>query len=194
MQLKADPRIEKIIVTEKEIEQACTRAVEWINKTYENKNFLMVGVLKGCIPFIGKIIDRIKPDMKLDFMTVSSFQSGGITRDEENHPKIVMDLITDIKGLHVLIVEDIIDTGNSLKAIVDILKMRKPKDIKICCLLDRKCQRRVNLDPDFSGVILPQGFNVGFGLDFLGYMRNLPYVATLTDESIRLGHKIFEKK
>ena len=153
----------------------------------------MLGILKGCIPFIGKIIDRIEPDMTLDFMTVSSFRSGGLIRDE-NHPKIVMDLANDVTDLDVLIVEDIVDTGNSLKAIVDLLKMRKARDVKICCLLDRKCNRQADLKIDFSGIEVPQGFTVGFGLDYYGFMRNLPYVATLTEESIKLGPKLFEKE
>lgn len=171
-----DPRIDEILLTPEQIEIGCKQASDWINKNYKNKKFIMLGILKGCIPFIGKLIDKVKPDMTLDFMTVSSFKGQLVA---EGAPKIVMDISENVKGKHILLVEDVVDTGNTISLVMDMLKFRGAKSVKLITFINKPEKRNVKVNIDYSCYTLPDKFLVGFGLDYQGMLRNLPYVGTL---------------
>ncbi|WP_027119751.1 hypoxanthine phosphoribosyltransferase [[Mycoplasma] testudinis] len=171
-----DPRIDELLISSEEVEKGCMLAAQWINKKYKNKKFLMVGILKGCIPFIGKLISQVKPDVLLDFMTISSFK--GQTK-AVGAPKIVMDLATSVKDQHVLLVEDVVDTGNTIKLVLDMLKLRGAKSVSLMTFVDKPTKRQVDVKIDYSCYKLPDKFLVGFGLDYQGYLRNLPFIGTL---------------
>lgn len=179
-----DSRIDELLLTSEQVDKGCDLAAEWINKKFFNKEFVMIGILKGCIPFIGKLIGKIKPDMILDFMTVSSFKG---KMKAQGEPKIVMDLANDIKGQHVLLVEDVVDTGNTISIVIKMLKMRSAKSVTLVTFIDKPIKRKTKVKIDFACYTLPDKFLVGFGLDYQGKLRNLPYVGTLKKS-------IYEKK
>ncbi|QZX49167.1 hypoxanthine phosphoribosyltransferase [Mycoplasma sp. E35C] len=171
---KLNYTIKKILITNEEINEASVKAAAWINETYKDDEIVLVGILKGCIPFIGKIIDKIECETILDFMTLSSFK--GETKSQ-GIPKIVMDLAYDIKDKNVLLVEDIVDSGHTIKIVLDLLKSRGAKSVRLLTFLDKPTGRKVDIKPDYTCFTVPHGFLVGFGLDYKDKLRNLPFVA-----------------
>ncbi|WP_208964745.1 hypoxanthine phosphoribosyltransferase [Mycoplasmoides gallisepticum] len=171
---KLNYTIEKILITNEQINEAAIKAANWINQIYKDDEIILVGILKGCIPFIGKIIDKIECEMILDFMTLSSFK--GETKSQGT-PKIVMDLAYDVMDKNVLLVEDIIDSGNTIKIVLDLLKQRGAKSVRLLTFLDKPSGREVDVKADYVCFEVPHGFLVGFGLDYKDKLRNLPYVA-----------------
>jgi hypoxanthine phosphoribosyltransferase len=137
--------------------------------------------LKGGVIFLADLVRFIKAPVEIDFMEVSSYgndkQSSGVVR-------ILEDLSLSITDRHVLIVEDIVDTGLTLKYIIENLETRHPKSVKICALLDRRGRRKVDLHLDYVGFVVPDKFVIGYGLDLAQKYRNLPYIAVLDDEKI----------
>lgn len=176
---KLDKRIEKVLFTKQQIDAAIKKAGKWIDKNYKGKKPLLVGILKGVVPFFGHLVVNIKTDLTIDFMVFSSYH-GNVKATTE--PKIVMDLKNDIKGKDVIIVEDIVDTGKTLSAVVKMLKRRKPRSLKVVTLLDKKDSRTVNFKPDYNCFVVPNHYIVGFGFDYDETLRNLPYIAILKKE------------
>ncbi|MGL6125279.1 MAG: hypoxanthine phosphoribosyltransferase [Metamycoplasmataceae bacterium] len=169
-----DNRFTKILLTQEQIEKRILELSSWIDETYkDSKNLILIGLLKGSIPFLAQLIKTVKTEHTLDFMTVSSY-GGGI--QNTGNIKIIMDLITDIRDKDVLIVEDIIDSGKSLEKIKENLELRNPKSLKIITLLDKPTNRKVKIEPDISGFIVPDEFLVGFGLDVNEKLRNIPFI------------------
>ena len=167
-----DERFIKILFTQEQIEKRIIELSKWVDVTYSgSKDLILVGLLKGSIPFLAQLIKTIKMEHTLDFMTVSSY-GGGVS--STGNIKIIMDLITDIKDKDVLIVEDIIDSGKSLEKITKNLISRNPKSLKIITLLDKPTNRMTNIKPDISGFVVPDEFLAGFGLDVKEKMRNVP--------------------
>lgn len=176
---KFDNVIKKILITEKELHQGIQKAANWVNLNYENRVPILLGILKGCIPFFGSLLPKLTISCKTDFMAISSFK-GEIKAQSE--PEIILDMTENIKGEDVLIVEDIIDTARSLKKVVELLKLRGAKSVKILTLLDKKAGRAVELDADFSCFEIPNVFIVGFGLDYKEKYRNIPFIGILKEE------------
>lgn len=174
-----DPRIKEILITEEQINQRISDAANWINKEYQNKEPIMVGILKGCIPFIGKLLPQITVDLRLDFLAISSFK-GGIKAATE--PEIITDLKFEVKDQDIILVEDIVDTGRTIKKVIELLESRGAKSIKLVTLVDKKEGRKVELEADFVCWDIPLVFIVGFGLDYKEIMRNLPYIGILKEE------------
>lgn len=175
-----DPRIEKIIYTHEQIVQRCSELASWVNEAYKNsQNFIIIGLLKGSIPFLAELMKSITVDHVLDFMTVSSFD-GNMT--SSGNIKIIMDLKSDISNKDVLLVEEIIDSGKTLSKIIAHLKQRQPKSLKILTLLDKKTHRSSDIQPDQAGFDAPDYFYVGFGLDVKEKMRNLPYIGVFNQK------------
>lgn len=172
--MKIDARIKKIVYTHQQIVDKCAQLGKWVDKEYKNShNLIIIGLLKGSIPFLAELIKHITIDHILDFMTVSSFD-GNLT--SSSNIKIIMDLKADILNKDVLIVEEIIDSGNTLSKIVAHLKERHPKSLKILTLLNKKTHRVANIDADKYGFLAPDYFYAGFGLDVKEKLRNLPYI------------------
>ncbi len=169
-----DKRFVKILFTQKQIEDRIVELSTWVDETYkDSKNLILVGLLKGSIPFLAQLIKTVKIEHTLDFMTISSYKGG---TENSGNIKIIMDLITDIREKDVLIVEDIIDSGKSLEKISENLTLRGPKSLKIITLLDKPANRKVNIKANISGFTVPDEFLAGFGLDVREKMRNIPYI------------------
>lgn len=172
--------IKKILVSEEELRSISKRLGEQITKDYKGKKLLVVGVLKGSIYFLSDLSRYIDLECKLDFIQASSYGAGTTS---SGSIKIVKDISEkDLSEFDVLLVEDILDTGNTLKYIVDMLKEREPKSISIVTLLDKPARRVADISADYVGVDVPNEFVVGYGLDYNQYYRNLPYIGVLKEE------------
>ncbi len=174
-----DKRVERVLFTNKEIINGIKKAANWIDKNYKGKNPLLVGILKGVVPFFGHLVVNIKINMSIDFMAYSSYHGNVVATTK---PIIVMDLKNDIKGRDVIIIEDIVDSGRTLSAIVKMLKKRNPRSLKVLTLADKKDVRKVKFHPDYSIFDVPSKYIVGFGFDYDEQMRNLPYIGILKEE------------
>ena len=171
--------IERVLVTEEELAEAVKRLGEAITRDYQDKEILVVGILRGASLFMADVIRQIDCYLEIDFMDVSSY---GTATESSGEVKIIKDLDTSVEGKHVLIVEDIIDTGRTLQYLINLLKVRKAASIKICSSLD-KPSRRIMTDVivDYVGVKVPNEFVVGYGLDYEQKYRNLPYIGVLKE-------------
>ncbi|MGT2609739.1 hypoxanthine phosphoribosyltransferase [Streptococcus zalophi] len=171
--------IKKVLYTEEDITKKAKELGQQLTKDYDGKNPLLVGVLKGCIPFLAELIKHIDTQIELDFMVVSSYHGGTTSSGEV---KILKDVDTNIEGRDVIFIEDIIDTGRTLKYLRDMFKYRQAKSIKIATLFDKPEGREVTIDADYVCYDVPNEFIVGFGLDYRENYRNLLYVGVLKEE------------
>ena len=172
--------IEKILLTEEQIKNRIEELGKELSEEYAGKNPVIVGVLKGVVVFYADMIRQIKVPCQMDFMWISSYAG-------TNSAEMVVrkDISADIKGRHVLILEDIYDTGNSLDYTYKHLLSKEPASLKICTLLDKPERRKpgITLKPEYVGFEIPNAFVVGYGLDFNEQYRNLPYVGILKPEA-----------
>lgn len=173
--------IERILLTEQQIQAKVAELGKLLAEEYRDKNPVVVGVLKGVVIFYADMIRAMDIPCQMDFMCVSSYKGTQST----GRTQISKDLSSDICGRHVLILEDIFDTGNSLEFITNYLKTKQPASLKICTLLDKPERRRpgVTVKCDYTGFVIPNEFVVGYGLDFDEKYRNLPYVGILKPEA-----------
>lgn len=169
----------KVLITEEEIATKVKQLGKTISKDYEDKNLLLVSVLKGSVLFMADLMRAIDIHARVDFMSVSSYGSGVKT---SGVVKIVKDLDINLAGYDVLIVEDILDSGLTLQYLKEVLLQRKPNSLKIATLLDKPERRMVDLKADYACFTVPDEFVVGYGLDFAEKYRNLPYVGVLKPE------------
>ena len=172
----------KPFVTEHQIQSIISRLGEEITNHYQNtqEELIVVGLLRGSFIFMADLVRKINHPMITDFMTVSSY---GDQTESSGNVKIIMDLDQSIAGKHVLLVEDIVDTGNTFSKIIDLLRSRNPKSLKTCTLLNKPSRREVEVNIDFCGIDIPDKFVIGYGLDYAQKYRNLPYVGILSPES-----------
>lgn len=168
--------IERVIYSASAIQKREKELAAQLSDEYRGKKPVIVSVLTGAILFTVDVFDKMDIFAQLDFIDVSSY--GGGTQSS-GHVKLVHDLKNDIKGRDVLVMEDIVDTGRTLKFLVDLLKDRGANSIKVCSMLDKPEGRVVDVKADYVGFNVPNEFLVGFGLDYDGYYRNLPYVGVL---------------
>ena len=171
--------LEKVLVTREKIEEKTTELANRISKDYAGKKLMLVGVLKGGFVFLADLMRKIEIQCEVDFMMVSSYGSSTKT---SGTVKIIKDIDTDISGKDILIVEDLIDTGLTLKHLMELLKTRNPNSLKICAILDKPSRRLVNIDIAYSGIEIPDEFVVGYGLDYANKYRHLSDVCTLKPE------------
>ena len=171
--------IEKVLYSEEEIVSKTKELGEQLTKDYEGKNPLLIGVLKGSVPFMAELIKHIDTHVEIDFMVVSSYHGGTQSSGEV---KILKDVNTNIEGRDVIFIEDIIDTGRTLKYLRDMFKYRKANSVKIATLFDKPEGRVVDIEADYVCYDVPNEFIVGFGLDYAERYRNLPYVGVLKKE------------
>jgi hypoxanthine phosphoribosyltransferase len=171
--------IEKVLFTEAELKTKIKELGKQISIDYENKEIILVGVLKGSVPFMADLLREISIPCSMDFMAVSSY---GNSTKTSGVVRILKDLDFQIENKNVLIVEDIIDSGITLRYLVDYLKGRKPASINIACLLDKPDRRKVDIKIGYFGFKVPDYFLVGYGLDYAELYRNLPYVGILKQE------------
>ena len=167
----------KVLVTQEEIAEAVARLGKTLTEDYKDKEVVVVGILRGAAIFMADIIRAMDCYLTIDFMDASSY---GEALQSSGEVKIVKDLDTRVEGKDILIVEDIIDTGQTLKYIVDLLHYRKANSVKVCTLLDKKERRVNNMEADYVGLDIPNEFVVGYGLDYKQEYRNLPYIGVLS--------------
>ena len=169
----------KVFLSEEEIKNKVAQLGKQISDDYrgEDKNLILIAILKGSVVFLSDLMRNIDIDLSIDFMVVSSYGSG---TESSGNIKIVKDLDINIQNYDLLIVEDILDSGRTLSKLIDILKMRNPKSLKVCTLLD-KPERRVvkDVNVDYVGFHIPDEFVVGYGLDYAQKYRNLPYIGVV---------------
>ena len=168
--------IEKVVYSESDIDRETQRLADVLSEDYSKTVPLMVGILKGSIPFMANLVKRMTCQLEMDFMAVSSYKGGTTSTGEV---ELIKDLSMDVKGRDVIIVEDIIDSGRTLKAIAEMLSKRGAKSVKIVTLLDKKEGRVVEIDADYVGLECPNAFVVGYGLDYDEKYRQLPYIGIL---------------
>lgn len=172
-----DKRFKSIIIPKWKINSAVKKAAKWVDNNYPaNEDVVLIGLLKGCIPFYAKLMSYIKRDIETDFMVVSSYR--GADR-AQGLPNIVTDIKTDIKDKHIILVEDIIDSGYTVKYVMEFLKQRGYKSAKVVSLLNKTEKRKIQFEPDYYCFLVPDKFLVGFGLDYQEKFRNVPYIAEL---------------
>ncbi len=171
--------VQRILLSGEEIDKRVTEIAETITREYAGESVLMVGILRGAVVFFAELVKKIDLDLRFDFMVVSSY---GNSTDSSGEVRIVKDLSQPIEGMNVIIVEDIIDTGYTLKNLMKLLRTRNPKSLKICALLDKPSRRKVELEGDYVGFKVPNEFVVGYGLDYNEKYRNLPDICILKPE------------
>ncbi|MBF2422837.1 bifunctional tRNA lysidine(34) synthetase TilS/hypoxanthine phosphoribosyltransferase HprT [Listeria welshimeri] len=171
--------IQKVLISEDELQEKIRELGRELTTEYEGRNPLVVGVLKGATPFMTDLLKRVDTYLEMDFMDVSSYGNGTVSSGEV---KIIKDLNASVEGRDVLVIEDIIDSGRTLSYLVDLIKYRKAKSVKLVTLLDKPAGRNVAIEADYVGFVVPNEFVVGYGLDYAERYRNLPYIGVLKPE------------
>jgi len=171
----------KVLLTEEQIKTRIAQLGRQLSEEYAGKDPIFVGVLKGVVIFYADMVRQITVPCQFDFMWISSYQGTNST----GNMIVRKDVSADIKGRHVVILEDIFDTGNSLSFTYEHLLSKEPASLKICTLLDKPDRRKpgITLQADYTGFVIPNEFVVGYGLDFNEHYRNLPYIGILKPEA-----------
>lgn len=168
--------IAEILISEEQLHRRTVELGEQITRDYQGKSLLLLGTLKGAVPFIADLARAINLPLEIDYMAVASYgnstESSGIVR-------IIKDLEGPIDQKHLLVIEDIIDSGLTLHYLVDLLHRRNPLSLRICTLLNKEREREKNIEVDYQGFVIPDRFVVGYGLDYAQRYRNLSYVGIL---------------
>ena len=173
--------IQEVMLTETQIQARIAELGEILSAEYKDKNPVVIGVMKGVVLFYADMVRKIKVPCEMEFMWISSYEG----TDSTGSIVVKRDIGVDIKDRHVLILEDIFDTGNSLTFVHKHLMEKQPASLKICTLLDKPSRRKpgVTLEADYVGFTIPNAFVVGYGLDYNEFYRNLPYVGVLKPEA-----------
>ncbi len=174
-----EKKIKRVLISKEEIDEAIKRAGKEISDSYDGRPILLVSVLKGAFVFMADLCRAITVPCEIGFMCAKSYYNSTVS---SGVVQITMDLDIDVSGYHVIIVEDIVDTGRTLKDIYKILKGRNPLSLKVVTLLDKPSRRLVDFKADMSLFTIPDYFVIGYGLDCGEYYRNLPYIAEYSEE------------
>jgi hypoxanthine phosphoribosyltransferase len=168
--------IGEILVQADELQHKIKQMAEQITRDYDGKNLLLIGVLKGAVLFLADLMRHLDVNCEIDFMAVSSY---GSSTESSGVVRILKDLDAPLEGRHVLIVEDIVDSGLTLQYLMRTLQARGPASLEVCALLTKPSRRSVDLPVRYTGFEIPDKFAIGYGLDYAERYRGLPYVATL---------------
>lgn len=168
-----------VLISKEAIETRIQEMADKINREYEGQEVHLIGILKGSVFFVCELAKRLTIPVTMDFMSVSSYGAG---TESTGRVKIVMDLSEPIKGQNVIIVEDIIDSGNTLSYLMPLLSGREPASIRLITLLDKPERRQKEVPVDDTGFTIPDAFVVGYGLDYAQKYRNLPYIGVIDPE------------
>ncbi len=166
----------RVLISEEEIEKRICEMGKEISEFYQGEPVHLVSVLKGGVFFTCELAKRLSIPVSIDFMSVSSYGDG---TKSSGVVKVVKDLDEAIEGKHVLVVEDIVDSGRTLSYLLDNLKSRKPQSLRLCTLLDKPERRVTDVQVDYTGFEIPDKFVVGYGLDYMQHYRNLPYIGVV---------------
>lgn len=182
--MKEEQCLKEVLVTYEEIQNICKKMGQDITNHYHanEEPILVLGLLKGCQPFMSDLLKQVHLLVEIDYMDVSSY-CGGIV--STNEIKIINDIKSSVKGRNILIVEDIVDSGRTIKHVMDLLEFRGAKSIKVATLIDKPSGRTVELVPEFIGTTIPKAFIIGYGLDYKELYRNLNCIGIPKDELIK---------
>ena len=179
MSRNLDNDIKYVLVNAEEIQEITKKLGKQISQDYAGKDLVVIGMLKGATPFMMDLLKSITLPVTIDFIQISSYHGGTHSTNAIIFKK---DIDTDVRGKHVLIVDDIVDTAKTIKKVLNIFEDRGVESIELCCLLDKPEGRVVDYEPKYAGKVIPNEFVVGYGLDFNEYYRNLPYVGVVKEE------------
>ena len=168
--------VKEILFSEEQLKERVAQIAAQIDRDYAGKELMLVSVLRGSFIFMADLVRAITVPCTVDFMAVSSYGAGTVSSGQV---QITKDLSEDITGRHLLVVEDILDSGNTLSYLLEVLRARKPASIRLCTLLDKPERRVKPVQLDYTGFTIPDAFVVGYGLDYDEYYRNLPYIGVL---------------
>ena len=168
-----------VLISEERIQGRIAEMGAMLTKEYEGRRPLLICILKGGVPFLVDLMREVDLPLEIDFLQVSSYGTGKTSSGEVRLDK---DLGTPLEGRHVLVVEDIVDTGRTLAYLLDLLRRRNPADLRLCTLLDKPSRRVVPVDVDYIGFTIDDHFVVGYGLDYAEEFRNLPYIGLYVGE------------
>lgn len=166
---------EKTLFSREDIQTRVQELGKEITEIYNDKELVVISLLRGSFIFAADLVREISLPVEVDFMTTSSYGNDEISSGIVN---IVHDIRADVKGKDVLIVDDIMDSGHTLKRVIEHIKLKDPNSVKVCVMLDKPSRRQVELSPDFTGFSIPDVFIVGYGLNYGDYYRNIPYIFT----------------
>lgn len=179
MQTLVHEDVEKVLFDSDQLRECVGKIAAEINEEYQGKSIVLIGILKGSMYFLADLMRRIAVPLSIDFMSISAY---GSSSEKTGIVRILKDLEIEIENQHVLIVEDIVDTGLTLGYLLKILKERSPASLRVCALLDKPSTRIMSVPLDYRGFELNREFVVGYGLDYQERYRHLPYLATLKKE------------
>ena len=171
--------LEKTLISEEQLKTRISELAKQIEKDYEGKSPVIVGVLKGSVLFYTDLVRQIDLPLTVDFMSISSYGAGVNSTGEV---KIIKDIDGKIGGKDVIIVEDIVDSGYSMNCLLKLFATRSPKSVRVCALLDKPSRREISVPIDYTGFQVANEFVVGYGLDYAGLYRNIPFIGVLKKE------------
>lgn len=174
--------LEEILISEQELKDRIQELGEEISVAYAGQDLLLICILRGGVMFLTDLMRQISVPHSIDFMAVSSYGAGA--RNSEGQVRITLDLTTSIRGRNVLLVEDIIDSGNTIASVLELLSLRKPSSLRVCSLLDKAERREAVVPIDFRGFSIPDRFVFGYGLDLDEYFRNLPFIGVVRQDKV----------
>ena len=175
--MKLEENVREVLLTKEEIDVRIAELGKALHEDYKDKdNIILIGLLKGCVYFFTDLSQAMDLPVQIDFMVASSYGDGSCSCGKVN---IKLDCKESLEGCNVILIDDIIDSGITLQCICELLAKRKPESIKTVVLCDKKGRREVDFDADYVGFVIPNEFVVGYGLDFAGDYRNLPYIGVL---------------
>ncbi|SCY96699.1 hypoxanthine phosphoribosyltransferase [Alkaliphilus peptidifermentans] len=174
-----EKKVWEVLLSEDEITKRVKKLGQELSKEYRDKKLIVVSLLKGSFIFTADLVRQMTIPVKVEFMTTSSYGHG---EESSGAVKIVVDIEKNLEGYDVLVVDDITDSGLTMKYVMEHLKQKNPASVKCCVLLDKPERRQVDLDPNYLGFTIPDKFVVGYGLNFGDYYRNIPYVFVVTDK------------
>jgi hypoxanthine phosphoribosyltransferase len=177
--------LQEVLIPEDALQKRIAELGAEISRDYLGKELLLVCILRGGVMFLTDLMRNITVPHMVDFMSVSSYGVGA--RRSRGQSRITLDINTDVRNRHVLLIEDIVDSGYTVKAVLELLSARQPKSVKICALLDKAERREVEVPIDYCGFVIPDKFVFGYGLDADEYYRNLPFIGVLATEKYNPG-------
>ncbi len=174
--------LEEVLISEDQLQQRIAELGAEISRDYQGQDLLLICILRGGVLFLSDLMRQITVPHSIDFMAVSSYGAGA--RRSEGMVRITLDLTTSIRGKNVLLVEDIIDSGNSIASVLGMLSLRNPRTLKVCTLLDKAERREAEVPIDYRGFKIPDKFVFGYGLDLDEYFRNLPFIGVVKPDKV----------
>jgi hypoxanthine phosphoribosyltransferase len=174
--------LEEILISEEQLQDRIRELGQEISADYEGEDLLLICILRGGVLFLTDLMRELTVPHRIDFMAVSSYGTGA--RQSRGHVRITLDLTTSIADRNVLLVEDIIDSGNTIASVLELLNLRQPKTLKVCTLLDKPERRESEVPIDYRGFEIPNKFVFGYGLDLDEYFRNLRFIGVLHHDKV----------